>query len=169
MSEQPDMMERLKAFIASASTMIGPEAQGRLQAQGLAISEAIDAYRRSYVEQLAINRAELAHLVRLVVLAVTVQGKDATDEYANLQEWAQERLMIDEVPWRELNDLIDAHLGESECEALKIRAAHKLGGRRSAILRKANPIRNMSGAGPVASYSARLKARAGKSNGNRGS
>jgi hypothetical protein len=164
-----DMMNKILAFIADARMTLTPEAQGRLQAHGEVLAEAIDEYKRRFVEQRVLDRAELHHRVRLVVLAVT-QGKPCHEEYANLQEWAIDRHMVEGVPWRELNDVIETHTSEAELESIKLAAANKLGGRRSAILRKANPIRNTRGTGPVASYSAALKARAGRStNGNRGS
>lgn len=169
-TEQPvDLRAQLNAFLAYASTRVDAAAEGRLQAQAANLSDAIDTFRRAYAEGIMLTRAEMAHRVRLVVTSVRTSQGDPIEYYAELQAWALELNVIDEVPWGGLNNVIEAWLGESGLEQLKLAAAHRLGGRRSALLRKANPIRNAGGAAPIASYSAKLAARAGRSKGNRGS
>jgi hypothetical protein len=164
---EPDLRAELNAVLKYASTRVDAAAEGRLLAQAANLSEAIDSFRRAYAEGIMLTRAEMAHRVRMVVTSVRTGQGDPVEYYAELQAWASELNVIDEVPWLGLNNVIEAWLGEAGLEQLKLAAAHRLGGRRSALLRKANPIRNTGGTAPVASYSARLKARAAK--GNRGS
>lgn len=162
------IIDRVAAFLKAAAEL-PPESQAAIIEASETLSQRIDDYKRAWSDTVALARAEIASLTRQVAIVARTHHRVPLDEYVLLQQRAMDLLMTDEVPWAELNDVLEIEFGEEGLERLKIDAAQALGGRRDALIRQATRARNLHGAGPIASYSRRLAERLRGAKGNTGS